>query len=122
MVRAMASDVLLPQLHAVRALALAASGKLDEANAVMSMVAADFPSFIALPGAELGVRLVRAVRGGDLEAASRIAMARTRDMPLSVRVDMLADLALAATTGVPEEEHERIGWGSSRATPSSAPG
>jgi len=106
--RAVHSDLLVPELLATRALALAASDRADEANAERALLATDFPGFVLMQRAELRVRLVLAVRRGDLEEARRIAGTRTPDMPLTIRDEMLADLVLAATTAVPADERDRI--------------
>jgi hypothetical protein len=106
--RATYSDHLLPDLLATRAFALAATDRPDEARAEMSVVASDYPAYISMGTADLRTRLLLAVRAGDLPAASRLARTRSADMPLSLRDDMLADVALAATTEMAADERERI--------------
>jgi hypothetical protein len=106
--KAAASDLLLPELAAMRAFGLAALGRQAEGNAEMAVLDQSFPNYVHKARAHFRFRLVSAVRRGDLEAASEVARARTPNLPLSIRVDMLADVVLAATSAVSRDERERI--------------
>jgi hypothetical protein len=106
--KAMHADLLYPELLALRALALAALDRPDEANAEASLLAKECPGYVLAARAQFSRGLMIAVRAGELDEAMVMARARTRDLPLSIRDDMLADVVLAATTTVPREERERI--------------
>ncbi len=106
--KAMHSDLLYPELIALRALALAALGRSDEANAEASLLAKECPGYVLAARARFSLSLMLAVRSGNLDVAAEVAKGRSPDLPLSIRDDMLADVVLAATTTVPAEERERI--------------
>jgi hypothetical protein len=106
--KAMHADLLYPELVAVRSLALAALGRSEEANAEASLLAKECPGYVLAARARFSLSLMLAVQGGNLDAAAEVARARTPDLPLTIRDDMLADVVLAATTTVPREERERI--------------
>jgi hypothetical protein len=101
-------DYLLPELMATRAYVLAAADRRDEANAEMTVVTSEYPSYVWIAVAEFRTRLMAAVRAGDLSAAARVAMTRTADLPLSIRDDTLSDIVLAGATEVALDERERI--------------
>jgi tetratricopeptide (TPR) repeat protein len=106
--KAMHADLLYPELIALRAVALAAQGRSDEANAEASLLASECPGYVLGARARFSLGLMLAVRSGNLDAAAEVAKRRSPDLPLSLRDDMLADVVLAATTTVPPEERERI--------------
>ncbi len=107
-VRAMQSDIALPEIVATRAFALAALGRRTESDAERARLVADYPSYPYAARAHFRVGLIAAVRAGDLEAAARIARTRTPDLPLYLRDELLADVVLAVVEGASPEERERI--------------
>lgn len=108
MMRAAAGDILLPSLVAESAVAAAARGSREEADAKAALLARDYPTFAWLSSALLRVRLLNAVRGGDMSAALAAARGRTAEMPIPLNEDMLADLVLAANVGVSDDEKARL--------------
>jgi hypothetical protein len=106
--KALASDLLLPELLAERALLLAALDRHDDATTQLAALTTGYPSFAFLSRAQLRVRLMQAARRGDLDKARELARERTPDLPLNVRDEMLADVLVAAVDPVPEGEHERL--------------
>jgi hypothetical protein len=93
--RALASQILLPDLAAERAVVLAALGREAEAHAEIAVVADSFPAHPYLARGELRVALLGAARRGDVGAAARVAEgAGEATLPLSE--ETLADLARAA--------------------------
>jgi len=107
--KAMGTDAIAPGLIAERAFALAAVGRLAEAETELATMTAAYPSYFRGPRATFGVRLVSAIRRGDLREAARVARSRGSELPLDLRTDLLADVVLAAT-GEPTstDERERI--------------
>ncbi len=106
--RAHASDILLPSLMTESAVAMAARGGLEDADAELAILCRDFPTYPRLSSSLLRVRLVRAMRGGDRDAACAIARSRTADLPLPYREDVLADLALASRGDTTDEDRARL--------------
>lgn len=106
--RAAASVYLLPALMTESAVALASRGGLEDADAELAILGRDFPSFPYLASSQLRVKLVRAVRAGDRETACAAARARTAEMPLPYREDVLCDLLLASRDEVGEEDLARL--------------
>ncbi|HSO35972.1 MAG TPA: hypothetical protein VLT33_25770 [Labilithrix sp.] len=106
--RAAATDILLPTLFAESAVAMAARGGTEEAAAELAVLARDFPTYSQLATAELRVRFMSAVRGADRGAAYALARARTMEMPLPYREDVLADLVLASRGQLSEDELARL--------------
>ena len=106
--RAHASDILLPALMTESAVAMAARGGLEDADAELAVLCRDFPTYPRLSSSLLRVRLVRAMRAGDRDAACAIARSRTADLPLPYREDVLADLALASRGDASEEDLARL--------------
>jgi tetratricopeptide (TPR) repeat protein len=101
---ALASMLLTPQLHAERALCLAALGRQDEATAALRVLASDYPRFPLMASAQLVVRMVQAVRSGDLAEAHAIAARRTSDLAIDLEVETLADALEAAGAPCPAAE------------------
>lgn len=108
-VRALNSDVLVPELIAQRAFVLAAMGREAEADAELATLAREHPTFAFLTRSMLRVRMVQALRRRDVEAAVRLARERTPELPLNRRDELLADIVLALSGGqVAEGEVERL--------------
>lgn len=101
------SDVHVPELVAERAFLLAALDRGDEAVAEVDMLTAEFPGYPYMPRALFRVRVMRAVREGDLGKAAALAKERTLDMPLFMQDEVLADL-LMETKGEPLPREELI--------------
>lgn len=93
--RALASQILLPDLAAERAVVLAALGREAEARAEIAVVAESFPAAPYLSRGEVRVALLGAAGRGDLEATARVAES-AGEAPLPLREETLADLARAA--------------------------
>ncbi len=106
--RANASDILLPSLMTESAVAMAARGGLEDADAELAILCRDFPTYPRLSSSLLRVRLVRAMRGGDRNAACAIARSRTADLPLPYREDVLAELALVSRAEATEDDLARL--------------
>jgi hypothetical protein len=106
--RAQASDILLPALMTESAVAMAARGGLEDADAELAILCRDFPTYPRLSSSLLRVRLVRAMRAGERDAACAIARSRTADLPLPYREDVLADLALASRGEATDEDLARL--------------
>jgi hypothetical protein len=106
--RANAGDILLPSLMTESAVAMAARGGLEDADAELAILCRDFPTYPRLSSSLLRVRLVRAMRGGERNAACAIARSRTADLPLPYREDVLADLALVSRGEATEEDLARL--------------
>lgn len=106
--RAHASDLLLPALMTESAVAMAARGGLEDADAELAVLCRDFPSYPRLASSVLRVRLVRAIRAGDRDAACAVARSRTGDLPLPYREDVLADLALASRGEATDDDLARL--------------
>jgi hypothetical protein len=109
--RARAADMLLPSLVVESAVANAATGRFAEADAEIAMLCRDFPTYALLAVAQARVRLVRAARARDVDAAAAVARARTPELWLPRQEDFLCDLALAASrsTGVTDDERASLG-------------
>ncbi|EYF08919.1 hypothetical protein [Chondromyces apiculatus] len=88
-----ASDVVFPDLVSLRAFALAACDRGQEAEAEIGTLGARYPDHAR---SVFRVRLMQRVREGDLAAAAAWVAQGETDLPLSVREEMLADLTLAA--------------------------
>lgn len=105
----LAANILLPELHGVRAFALAATARVDESNAELELVAREWPAFPFLSRLGHRVRLVQAVRAGDLATARAIVGQRNPELPIPVRDETLGDLVLARVDPtMPETERERV--------------
>ena len=107
-VRATQTDVMLPELIALRAMALAATGRQPEADAELALLSRDFPTFAFAGRAHFRTQLVAAVKSGDVARAAEVARSRTLDLPLSLRDDTLADIALALANELPKDEIARL--------------
>lgn len=108
MARAAASDLLVPALLGELAVAKAAAGRIAEADGELAMLMRQCPQFPGLASTHARVRLVRALRMGDLASAAAVARERTAELPMPRREELLGDLALAATGVVSEDERERL--------------
>jgi hypothetical protein len=108
-VRALHSDILVPELIAERAFLLAAIGRPAESEAELAALGRDHPTFAYMTRSVFRVRMVQALRASDLARATRLARERTPELPLSARDEMLADLVLALSGGrLVEGEVERL--------------
>ena len=92
-----AADLLVPTLLAQRTWLLAALDRREDAQRELDTLASAHPSYPGIAANELGVRLLLALRAGDLAAARSVAAQRVLDMPLSVHAELLADVV--AVTG-----------------------
>ena len=106
--RAAATDILLPTLMTESAVAMAARGGSDEAAAELAVLGRDFPTYSQLAVAQLRVRLLSAVHGADRHEARALAKARTTEMLLPYREEVLADLVLASHRDLTEEDLARL--------------
>jgi hypothetical protein len=109
--RAMSSDILLPECIALRAFALAALGRNDEARAEMEMLGRESPTYPYLSRARFRVRLAIALRKTPIDVNEVLAAARDRatEMPLTLREETLADaIELAYGEGATEDEIARV--------------
>jgi hypothetical protein len=106
--RVTAADYLIPGLVVIRALALAASGRAAEAEAARALLDRDYPSYGLAAYAHYRLALIAAAHEGDLERAAAVARTRTPALPLTIREDLLTDVALAVTGSLPETELRRI--------------
>ncbi|MCC6551603.1 MAG: hypothetical protein IT372_01105 [Polyangiaceae bacterium] len=89
-----AADILYPDLISLRAFALAARDRFEEADAELAMLGPGYPHHAR---AVFRVRLVQRLRARDLDGAAEWALRSEGDLPLSVREELLADLAVAAS-------------------------
>lgn len=106
--RTQAVDNVLPALTTVMACAKAASGRIEEADAELAAMTREYPTYAALPNAQLCVRLVRAARMQDYASVAAIARERTADLALPRGEEMVADLAIALASGASDDERERL--------------
>jgi hypothetical protein len=108
MIRVQLVDLTIPELTELRALALAAMDRRAESDAELAILGRDYPTYPFQSRALVRAQLVGAMRARDLAAAADIARSRTIDLPLSVRDDTLADLALVLAGGASNDEIERV--------------
>jgi hypothetical protein len=84
-------------------------GRTDEALAELDAIAKQHPAWSSRAVAEVRIRLLAAVRRGDLETARAVARGVAPELPMSLRDEVLADLVLAtAPDGSSREEQERL--------------
>ncbi len=101
--KATASDLLMPELLARRAYALAALDRPLDAATQLGVLTTSYPGFAWLSRAQLSVRMMLAVRAGEADKAVALARERTPDLPLDLRDEMLADLVVARADRAPAE-------------------
>jgi hypothetical protein len=89
------ADILYPDLHSLRAFALACMGRYADAEAALRWLGATYPH---LERAIFRVRLVELIQMGRLPEASSYAETQALELPLSVREELLADLARAVVS------------------------
>lgn len=89
------ADILYPDLHSLRAFALACLGRYADAEAALRWLGATYPH---LERAVFRVRLVELIQMGRLPEASSYAETQALELPLSVREELLADLARAVVS------------------------
>lgn len=107
--RQLSSVAFTPSVAGLRGLALAALGRPTEAAAELATIARDHSAWSHRASTELRIRLMLAVKSGDLEAARAIARERTPELPITLRDETLADLVLAtAPEGASRDEQERV--------------
>lgn len=107
--RVVASMTITPSLEALRCLALAAVGRDAEATAGLAAFGKAHAGWSHRASAELRIRLMLALKRGDLDDARVIARERTPELPITLRDETLADLILAtAPHGASRDEQERI--------------
>jgi hypothetical protein len=106
-IAAAASDILLPALFAEHALILAARGESGEAAAELALIEERHPSFAYLDAARFRITLVDAARRGDFTSAAQIA-AKSADLPLTVRDELLADIVRVLADADSRGEVERL--------------
>jgi hypothetical protein len=101
------ADILYPDLIALCAFALAASGLSDEADAELALLGPTYPHHAR---AVFRVRLVQGLRRRDYAQAARWVEQGAADLPLSIREELLADIvrALHAPSQAGAGEIERI--------------
>ncbi|MBK8253405.1 MAG: hypothetical protein IPK82_12155 [Polyangiaceae bacterium] len=97
-----AADIVYPDLLSLRAFALSAVGRFEEANAELSGLGNAYPHF---GRAVFRARLMMLARSGAHGTAAQWVAQSEADLPLSVREELLADLICATT------EPEKAGAG-----------
>ncbi len=101
--------VLLPQLHAELAFALAAAGRARRAEEELARISTISPAYPYLARDTFRVRLVSLAKAGQLDAAAAMARERPVDLPLTMQEELLCDaLRLHAGDELPEGERVRI--------------
>jgi hypothetical protein len=108
--RASAYDLLLPQIHATRAFALAALDRRKAARSELALIEKQFPAFFYLERTRVRVRLLLMVRKGDFSSASQLSADRPPDLPISYREEMLGDIAemVERTGALTREKLDRL--------------
>lgn len=101
--RVASADVLLPSLHAQRAVALQALGRPREGDVEVALLYAELAAFPGLPVTHHRCALIAAVRRGDFAEAVRLADTAGEDLSIPPREELLADLARAVSR--PEITH-----------------
>jgi hypothetical protein len=96
-------ELIVPHLYAERGRAFAALNRQAEATAQLAQLSGEYPRFFGLSRSMLSVRLMQAVRGGDIAVARSLARRRTPDLPLDLRDETLADAVVAIDERLPED-------------------
>lgn len=101
------ADILYPDLIALAAFALAATGQSDEADAELALLSPMYPHHAR---AVFRVRLVQALRKNDVAGAALWVERGAADLPLSIREELLADIvrAIHAPSNAGAGEIERL--------------
>lgn len=102
------SDILLPDLVATRAFALAAGHEVDESLAELAELDRSYPTYPYRTRAMLRARIAQALARGDRARAAAIADERTAEMALTLRDELLCDLLVAWARGGSEDEREHL--------------
>ncbi|MDB4946336.1 MAG: putative secreted protein [Labilithrix sp.] len=102
------SDLLLPALMAESAAAMAVRGGTEEASAELAVLERDFPTYSQLALAQLRIHLLVAIRRGERDRAHALARARTSELRLPYREELLADLVLASRGDLDDLELARV--------------
>jgi hypothetical protein len=97
------TELIVPHLYAVRGRAFAALDRATEATAQLAQLSGEYPRFFGLSRSMMSVRLMQAVRAGDIAGARSLALRRTPDLPLDLRDETLADAVVAIEERLPED-------------------
>lgn len=89
------ADILYPDLHALRAFALACIGQYADAETGLTWLGATYPH---LERAVFRVRLIEMVHTGRVAEAAGYAEAHALELALSVREELLADIVRAVAS------------------------
>jgi hypothetical protein len=108
--RAGAYDLLLPQIHATRAFALAALDRKEEARRELALLEKGFPAFFYLERTRVRVELLLLIKNGDIRNAAKLSGARPPDLPISYREEILGEIAemVERTSAVSREKLDRL--------------
>lgn len=102
------SDILLPELIATRAFALAAGHEVEESLAELAELDRGYPTYPYRTRALLRARIAQALARGDRARAAAIVDERTAEMALTLRDELLCDLLVAWARGGSEDEREHL--------------
>jgi len=89
------ADILYPDLHSLRAFALACMGRYADAEIALRFLGPSYPHF---ERATFRVRLVELLQSVGAQPAATFAELHALELPLSVREELLADLVRAVAT------------------------
>jgi hypothetical protein len=107
--RAAHQDIVTPELLGFHAFACASLGRMAEAETDLAAIATEHPSFAYRARAVYRVKLIAAVRAGDLGAAAQVVAAREPEMQLELGLDLLGEIVCAAAAGgLPDEAAEAL--------------
>lgn len=84
------ADILFPDLHSLRAFALACMGRYSEAEQSLRWLSTNYPHY---ERAFFRVRLVELLQSVGPREAAHFVETQAMDLPISVREELLADLA-----------------------------
>ncbi len=101
--RAMHIDIVVAGCLELRACALAALGRGDEARAELAVLLRDCPGYAHRPRVEHVVDLLASVTSGDWQRAAQLARSRPTTAAVSLREEMLADLATMVDAAAADE-------------------
>jgi hypothetical protein len=106
--RSVSADNATPGLLAERAFTLTVFDRHAEAETELAHMLAQAPTYALGDSAVFRVRLLRALRTGNMDEAARLATSRTPDLSLDLRSDLLADVTLVAIGGGDPGLRERV--------------
>lgn len=101
--RALHVDIMVAGCLELRACALAALGRGDEARAELAVLLRDCPSYAHRPRVEHVVDLLASITSGDWPRAAQLARSRPATAAVSLREEMLADLATMVDAAAADE-------------------